>query len=61
MPAFCPLGLATTARKKVKKQQQKTQLTQPMAKLLQYIIPWVVPLPSNSDHQDCFMFSRESL
>ena len=23
-------------------------------------IIWVVPLPSNSDHQDCFMFSRES-
>ena len=24
-------------------------------------ISWVVPLPSNSDHQDYYMFSRESL
>ena len=25
------------------------------------VIPWVVPLPSNSDHQDYYIFSRESL
>ena len=25
-----------------------------------YGISWAVPLPSNSDHQDCFMFSRGS-
>ena len=24
-------------------------------------IGWVVPLPSNSDHQDYYIFSRESL
>ena len=25
------------------------------------VIPWVWPLPSNSDHQDYYIFSRESL
>ena len=29
--------------------------------MISYVVSWVVPLPSNSHHQDCYIFSRGSL
>ena len=41
--------------------KKPTRMISPPIKRIVYCIAWVVPLPSNSDHQDYYMFSRESL